>query len=245
MNKLIKTDFHGDIMQFRNDGWFNATVAAAKFDKEPYDWLNQRDTVEYIAAFADKKTNSCFLKEFNEINKLDGASAASKAKLIRLAKKTGFVKAKSGSINNGGGTWLHPKLAIVFARWLSVDFAIWCDEQIDAIIHGTPEKTDWSRVRHEAAASYKVMSAMLDMKRQLEGKQTKSHHYANEAKLVNYALTGEFKSVDRSELDRDSLDILAKLEELNTLLIGQGFDREQRKERLVQCVANMRTLALQ
>lgn len=245
MSKLIKADFEGQKIQFNSDGWFNATSAAARFEKEPSGWLNQRDTVEYIAALADKKTNSCFLKEFNEINKLDGASAASKAKLIRLAKKTGFVKAKSGSIDNGGGTWLHPKLAIVFARWLSVDFAIWCDEQIDTIIHGAPEKTDWNRVRHEAAASYKVMSAMLDMKRRLEGKKTQSHHYANEAKLVNYAMTGEFKPLDRSELDRDSLDILAKLEELNSLLIGQGFEREQRKERLVQCVANMRTLALQ
>ena len=65
---------------------------------------------------------------------------------------------------------MHPKFAVVFARWLSVDFAIWCDEQIDGIIHGTPEQTDWKQVRHEAAATYKVMSSMLDMKRQLEGK---------------------------------------------------------------------------
>lgn len=34
----------------------------------------------------------------------------------------------------GGGTWLHPKLAVRFAQWLNDDFAVWCDEQIDAII---------------------------------------------------------------------------------------------------------------
>jgi hypothetical protein len=27
-----------------------------------------------------------------------------------------------------------PKTGLRFARWLSVDFEIWCDEQIDAII---------------------------------------------------------------------------------------------------------------
>ena len=49
-----------------------------------------------------------------------------------------------------------------------------------------------------------------------------SHHYANEAKLVSWALTGEFKPVDREQLTGADLDMLAKLEELNALLIGQG-----------------------
>lgn len=137
-----------------------------------------------------------------------------------------------------GGTWLHPKLGVVFARWLDVDFSIWCDEQIDNIIHGEPGQTDWRALRHEAASSYKVMSAMLDTKRQLDGKETKPHHYANEAKLVNWAITGEFKSLDRNSLNAGDLDLLAKLETMNTLLIGQGFDRGSRKVKL-QSVASM------
>lgn len=32
------------------------------------------------------------------------------------------------------GTWLHPKLALVFARWLSTDFEIWCDEKLDELL---------------------------------------------------------------------------------------------------------------
>ena len=34
------------------------------------------------------------------------------------------------------GTWIHPKLAIDFARWLNADFAVWCDEQIEGILKG-------------------------------------------------------------------------------------------------------------
>lgn len=213
MVKLIKAEFHGQLMQFNNDGWFNATTAAEKFGKRTVDWLHTADSVEYISALADRKTNSAFSEQFKEIKGLRCSEASKQAKLLRLAKQTGFVKTKSGSQEIGGGTWLHPKLAVVFARWLSVDFAIWCDEQIDSIIHGKPEQTDWKRVRHEAAASFKVMSAMLEMKRQLEGKETKAHHYANEAKLVNWALTGEFKGIDREVLAQDDLDLLAKLEE--------------------------------
>lgn len=29
-----------------------------------------------------------------------------------------------------GGTLLHPKLAVFFARWLDVRFAVWCDLMI-------------------------------------------------------------------------------------------------------------------
>ena len=33
-----------------------------------------------------------------------------------------------------GGTWAHPKLAIFFARWLDVRFAVWCDAMIEDIL---------------------------------------------------------------------------------------------------------------
>ena len=38
-----------------------------------------------------------------------------------------------------GGTWAHPKLAVFFARWLDVRFAVWCDAVIDDILKGKAE----------------------------------------------------------------------------------------------------------
>ena len=206
MAKILKAEFNGSPMQFNDDGWFNATAAAERFNKDLSNWVRSVDAVSYIDA-------------------------------LKSVENTDYVVTKKG---RNGGTWLHPDLAVVFARWLDVRFAVWCDQQIKAIIYGTPEQTDWKWVRHEAAATYKVMSSMLDMKRQLEGKKAMPHHYANEAKLVNWALTGEFKSVDRDGLAENDLDLLAKLEEFNTLLIGQGFDRDTRKERLLLAVSNSR-----
>lgn len=43
---------------------------------------------------------------------------------------------KGNSKNFTQGTWLHPKLAIHFARWLDPKFAVWCDEQIEALLNG-------------------------------------------------------------------------------------------------------------
>lgn len=33
-----------------------------------------------------------------------------------------------------GGTWIHPKLAVKLARWISVKFELWCDEHIKTLI---------------------------------------------------------------------------------------------------------------
>lgn len=35
---------------------------------------------------------------------------------------------------DNGGTWLHQKLALRFAQWLSPDFAIWVDEKIEELL---------------------------------------------------------------------------------------------------------------
>lgn len=41
----------------------------------------------------------------------------------------------------GVGTWAHPKLAVFFARWLDVKFAVWCDAVIDDILKGHAQVT--------------------------------------------------------------------------------------------------------
>lgn len=134
MSNVITLEYEKQLYSFNPDGWFNATVAARRFDKEPFDWLRQRDTVSYIAALAKHLFNSDFLPELNKIKDLDGTSAKSRRLILALVKSTGLVKTKAGAPENGGGTWLHPKLAVPFSRWLNEDFAIWCDFQIDAII---------------------------------------------------------------------------------------------------------------
>jgi hypothetical protein len=93
---------------FMADAFFNATVAAKPFDKSPKDWLKTEDTQAYIGAIRRK-----ILLEENQ--------------LVRVA---------NGAPSTGGGTWLHPKLGVVFARWLNADFAVWADEQITAILSG-------------------------------------------------------------------------------------------------------------
>lgn len=209
MVKLIKADFDGQVMQFNDSGWFNATIAADRFGKRPVNWLELDSTVRYMTS-------------------MSSALKVDKSDLLDIKK------------GRSGGTWMHPKLAIAFARWLSDDFAVWCDLQIDKIIHGERESIDWGMMRHASKSSNKVANEILMMVRQEQGKETKHFHYANEAKLVNFALTGKFEPVDRDSLSAQDLDLLASLENRNSVLIGRDVDRETRKEILCQMVSAAR-----
>jgi len=111
---LIKS--FGDIaVSFRNDGFLNASAIAAHFGKRVPDFLKTEQNQEYISALAEHLSKT----------------------LKIVFDKNQLVIVKKGSPANGGGTWLHPKLAIHFARWLDPRFAVWCDEQIEQILSGS------------------------------------------------------------------------------------------------------------
>ena len=158
------------------------------------------------------------------------------AEALGISEPKSLIRAKRNS-----GTWFHPKLAVRFAQWLDMRFAVWCDMQIDAIIKGTHQHYDWKRLRSEAASSFKVMNAVLQLQRQNQGKATAPHHFQNEAKLVSWALAGEYNGIDRAAMSGGDLEMLAKLEERNAVLIGVGLDREERKKALEKFVADWRT----
>ena len=100
-------------VSFQNDGFLNATAIAAHFGKVTKDYLKTEQTQQYISALAEN---------------------LSKGKKIPL-EENHIVRVKKGG--NQSGTWLHPKLAIHFARWLDPRFAVWCDEQIEQILSGS------------------------------------------------------------------------------------------------------------
>ncbi|MBY0455485.1 MAG: KilA-N domain-containing protein [Burkholderiaceae bacterium] len=225
MTGIITCTYQGHAVAYQDNGWFNATQAAAKFGKEPRDWLRLHETCDYIAAFARHHT-----MEFNPVfadrkasEKVQGGNSGFRPE---LKSAPGLIAVKRGAPSSGGGTWLHPKLAVAFARWLDVDFAVWCDAQIDNIIRG---KDDWHSKRHAAASSSKVMSAFLDEFRATIGKETASYHHMNEHKLVNSLMTGEYKGLDREALTTHQLDFLAHFEVRNAIFIGMGMTYEQRK----------------
>ncbi len=105
--QLITLQYGNMSVLFQTDGFINATEIAKQFNKVPKDFLRTDSTKEYIKAIGQ----------------------------ICLIDENQIVISKVGSSENGGGTWLHPKLAVFFARWLDARFAVWCDCQIEKILH--------------------------------------------------------------------------------------------------------------
>lgn len=158
------------------------------------------------------------------------------AEILKVPKEA-LLKTRRGRY---GGTWMHPRLGVPFARWLDVRFGVWCDEQIYRILTCNHPHYDWKKLRHEASASYKVMGQVLQMTRQRLGNTCSPHHFSNEARLINWALTGEFGKVDRDGLGTGDLDLLAKLESMNTVLIGCAASYDERKEELERFASEQR-----
>lgn len=69
-----------------------------------------------------------FGKQLNNFWKSPDTEAYVEA--LEQTLKSNVWSAKRGGAPGQSGTWCHPKLAVFFARWLDVRFAVWCDLMI-------------------------------------------------------------------------------------------------------------------
>ncbi|MFT0517691.1 KilA-N domain-containing protein [Pseudomonas faucium] len=160
------------------------------------------------------------------------------AYLEALAKYGKIPQLVSTRRGRNGGTWLHPKLAVVFARWLSVDFAVWCDEQIDALLRG--EQGNWQQARLQSAVGYRGLCDALAIACEERGTSPQRHHFINEARLINQVITGQFAGRDRDQLSAEELLLVSLIEIRDVLLIGQGKDFGARKKALLRYIQSLR-----
>jgi hypothetical protein len=122
-NSVVFAEYDGLEVAFTSDGWFNATTAAARFGKKPAEWLRLPGTKRYVRALA-RRIEAGF---------------------------SHFVRTERGQAGRqgGGATWLHPKLAVRFAQWLDVDFAVWCDQKVDELLRGRDQSLFGRRIALE------------------------------------------------------------------------------------------------
>nr|WP_199066390.1 KilA-N domain-containing protein [Chromobacterium sp. ASV5] len=162
-----------------------------------------------------------------------------------IATLSDMLKCEPGSLlktkrGNNGGTWMHPKLAVRFAQWLDARFAVWCDMQIDALIRGQAGPDSWSAARVAAASNYKLVCDMVNLHRQVAGKNSAAHHYANEARLINWAFSGSFAPIDRDSLTAPDLRLLELIERQDAVLLGMGKGYNERKQGLADFARQQR-----
>ena len=195
------------------DAWINATAIAKQFGKKPETYLKTERTQDYIAALLKSMfgiENSVALKSATEQNQL--------------------VTVRKGGKPENQGTWFHPKLAIDFARWLNADFAVWCDSQVEKILHPNTNRAIEAQLKRDA---HSIMMDAYVFARELKGLPYPSTQcFMNENLLCNEILTGKREAIDEDDLDADELKLLKMIRAHNGMLVQHTLDPIWRMEKL-------------
>jgi Rha family phage regulatory protein len=101
--------------------------------------------------------------------------------------------------------------------------------------------SDWATARRKAASGFQLVCDTLKEVRADGGKETVQHHYATEAKLINWVLFGRFEAVDRLGMTQADLDLLDKVEARDAVLIARGRTYEERKGLLPAFLVSIRS----
>ena len=196
--------------------FFNATEMAKPFCKLPSEYLRLPSTEKYIEA----------LIVLSEDNNDMGKS------------RNDFVETKRGGKYQG--TWLHKKLALDFARWLSPIFAVRMDQWVEVRLK---EEQSRKRARLEAKTGYLPMTNAILRNHN----PAKPYHFSNENNLIYRSVFGlsakDFKKKHGVDSVRDActaaqLQEIVRLQTINTGLVEIGMDYQERKEHLERCHRN-------
>lgn len=117
-------EYNGNLVRFdKVDGvtMINATQMAKPFSKRPVDWLQNQQAKDFIEALAEVRNSTT-------------------ADLVRVTK--------GGNDKSSQGTWMHEDVALEFARWLSPQFAIWCNDRIKELFREGVVKAQRTEERH-------------------------------------------------------------------------------------------------
>ena len=150
-------------------------------------------------------------------------SIQSTKEFIEQLQKEGIEKpliTGRGSGDNAG-TWMHPKLFIDFAMWISTEFK---SKVIDMVLDGLILS------RTEAGDYYNEMCAqILDTYISIYDRKPPAYIYINEAKLVRSLVTNK---TDRNEMTEQELKQITYLQKVNANLISKNIGKDARIKRL-------------
>jgi hypothetical protein len=119
------------------------------------------------------------------------------------------------------GTWMHPKLFIDFAMWISVEFkSIVIDYVLDGLI----------KSRHDAGDYYNEMTAViLEKYIEYNGCKPSPLLYAKEANMIK-DIAG--LNIPRNEMTEEQLKRITMLQKINAQMIRERVGVEKRKKQL-------------
>jgi hypothetical protein len=201
----------------REQLYFNATEIAKQFNKDLSNFMRSKEFNQYI-----------------DLLILDSS--------VTLNSRNELIKTKQGGKYQG--TWLHHKLALKFAVWLSVEFEYELFKFIEAKLNEEKQRKDQRELAKE-------LHPKLTKSIKNAHKEPKPYHFSNELDMINKIITGykakEFKELHNIECVRDGLcmfdiELLNNCQIRNQIMIDDEIDYEERKKALIKYVNKQKHL---
>lgn len=206
------------IGQRKADGFVNATALckahnnATKEDKRINDWLSSARTCKTLYHLAVKLGLA-----------KDDSSNKSNAEISALAQQQAFwglVVVVKGGVS--AGTWIHPKLAVRFAIWLSDDFGFLVEEWVE----------EWLTTGKNPVATYQarqdIIRSLIPSKPFTWQKRYKDEFWEHLHRLAKYKQGNPqcAKFINRHIYGYFDKDVRDRLDEVNPLIDGRRKNKQ-------------------
>jgi hypothetical protein len=206
-------------------------------------WLRKKNTIEYLGVW-EKLNNPLFNSvEFDGIKSQAGSNrfVISAKQWVELTGAKG-ISARAGRY---GGTYAHTDIAFEFATWISPEFKFLIIKEFQKFKIQSEKNAHWDYHRFLSKVNYRLQTSAVKnilIPFYKESLDKRNYLYAEEADIVNLAVFGitalewrrtNSKLAKKGENIRDyanieQLTVLANLESINSMLISNGIDKEQR-----------------
>jgi len=180
------------------DGYFNATNLLILYNDE-------KNEKKQLGKYNVMKQTKNFIEQ-----------------LIKEGIDNPIITARGRGLNSG--TWMHPKLFIDFAMWISVEFkSVVIDYVLDGLI----------KSRHDAGDFYNEMVAeILKTYVEIYNRKPPAHIYIEEARMLKSLVMKDDRN--RNEMNEQELKQLTYLQKVNVNLIRKKIGKKSRAKRLIE-----------
>ena len=218
------------------------------------DWIRQRSTLDFMAAWESLNNPNFNYGEFAIIRNRSGVPSfkVSAKEWINSTGAIGIVS-KAGRY---GGTYAHKDIAFEFGMWISPMFKLYLIKEYQRLlnIENNQYNLEWNVKRIMTKVNHQVHTDAVKDHVLPKLVWNKKWAYANEADVLNIALFGQTAAewraqnparVKKGENIRDSasineLVILSNIESYSAELMKQDISKEERLELLRQMVESQK-----
>jgi len=242
------------VLMEKQQDYFSLTDIAKRVNEDNpasivNNWLRLKDTIEFLGTWEILHNPIFNLLEFEQVKNEAGTNRFSLS-VGKWTELTGAVGLKTKAGRHGGGTFAHKDIALAFCYWVSPTFQLYLIKEFQRLkeqeAQQSKEALEWNLKRTLAKINYRIHTDAVKLHLippRLAGTKLEGIVYASQADLLNLALFGitakQWREANpnssgniRDYAATEQLLVLVNLENLNAHFIKEGFQPEERLEKL-------------